>query len=125
MQAALERELVDTEAKLAREKAEAANPTTATGGGDGDSEMAGVEEQPANGRADDEVSEAGSEDLEAESSGSEEEDEEDEGEGEGEGEGDEDMEMGEDEEKNNAETTNGEQKNGIQQQQGNPEVMVH
>lgn len=120
MQAALERELAETEAKLAREKTE---PTMA----DGDSKMAGVDPPEPTSKADDEVSEAGSEDLEAESSGSEDEDDDEEGEGEAEaegGEGDEDMEMGdgEGEERPTEEgaTTNGERK-PVQQ----PEVMVH
>ena len=116
MQAALERELAETEAKLARGKAE---PTMA----DGDSEMAGIDPPEPTSKADEEVSEAGSEDLEAESSGSEDEDEDEEGEAEG-GEGDEDMEMGdgEGEEKPTEEgaVTNGERK-PVQQ----PEVMVH
>jgi histone chaperone ASF1 len=118
LQAALERELADTEAKLATEKAE---PTASA---DGDSEMAGIEAPEPASKEDEEGSEAGSEDLEAESSGSEEEDEEEDGEGEGEG--DEDMEMGDGEgEEKPAEdaTTNGEQK--PVQHQGNPEVMVH
>ncbi|KAL9609013.1 MAG: hypothetical protein Q9204_009188, partial [Flavoplaca sp. TL-2023a] len=57
--------------------------------------MAGAEDTagPSAPKAEDEVSDAGSEDLEAESSGSEEEEIEDE---DGEGEADEDMEMGED-----------------------------
>jgi len=65
-----------------------------------DHAMGGAEDTagPSNGdpvKEDDDASDAGSEDLEAESSGSEEEDL-DEEEGEGEGDGDEDMEMGED-----------------------------
>ena len=128
LQAALERDLEETEAKLATAKAE---PTTTT---DGDAEMAGTDQmevEPAS-RADDEASEAGSEDLEADSSGSEDEDEEEEGEGEGEvegGDGDEDMEMGDGEgegkgAEEGAGTTNGEQKQPIQQS-GHAEVMVH
>ena len=122
LQAALERELEDTEAKLANIKAE---PTT-----DHDMEMGGTEQPEAASRGDDEGSEAGSEDLEAESSGSEDEDEEEEGVGEGEGEGaegHEDMEMGEggSEEKHAADgiTSNGERK--PIEQQGHAEVMVH
>ncbi len=126
LQAALERDLEETEAKLANAKAE---PRTTT---DGDAEMADtdhMEVEPAN-RADDEVSEAGSEDLEADSSGSEDEDEEEEGEGEGDGgDADEDMEMGDGEGEGKgagegAGTTNGEQKQPIQQS-GHAEVMVH
>ena len=64
-----------------------------------DEEMGGAEDTagPSNtgATAEDDESDAGSEDLEAESSGSEDE-ELDEEEGEGEGEGDEDLEMGED-----------------------------
>lgn len=120
LQAALERELEDTEAKLANIKGE---PTT-----DHDSEMGGTEQPEAASRGDDEGSEAGSEDLEAESSGSDDEDEEEEGEGEGEGaEGHEDMEMGDggSEEKPAADgiTRNGERK--PIEQQGHAEVMVH
>lgn len=121
LQAALEHELEDAEAKLATAKAE---PTA-----DGDSEMAGVEVLEPASKEDEEGSEVGSEDLEAESSGSEDEEEEEEGEGEGEGEaeGDEDMEMGEgDGEGKPADegaTTNGEQKSIPQQ--GHAEVMVH
>jgi len=120
LQAALERELEDTEAKLATAKVE---PTP-----DGDSKMAGIEQpEPTRKKEEEEGSEAGSEDLEAESSGSDDDDEEEEGEGEGEAEGDEDMEMGDgDGEGKAAEegaTTNGEQK--PIQRQGNAEVMVH
>lgn len=122
MQVALERELEDAEAKLAKEKVE---PTM-----DGDSEMAGTEPMEPASKGDDEVSEAGSEDLEAESSSDEDEDEEEEAEGEGEGEGadeDEDMEMaegdGEEKPAEEAGVTNGEQK--PIQQQGHPAVMVH
>ena len=122
MQAALERELADTEAKLATAKAE---PTP-----DMDAEMAGTDQPEPASKADDEVSEAGSEDLEADSSGSEDEDEDEEGEGEGEvegGEADEDMEMGdgEGEEKlaQNGTETDGQQKSI--QQPGHSEVMVH
>ncbi|KAI9738216.1 MAG: Histone chaperone asf1 [Cirrosporium novae-zelandiae] len=84
-----------------------------------DEEMAGVEETsgalPV--KEEDEASDAGSEDLEAESSGSdEEEDEEDE-----EGDGDEDMEMGDDEQKPAVDKSA--QQSIQEQQQG--EVMVH
>lgn len=75
----------------------------------------------------DEASDAGSEDLEAESSGSEDEeldeeegDGEGEGEAEGEGEGDEDMEMGDD-----GEQKAGEVKQHPLGQVRNGEVMVH
>lgn len=84
-------------------------------------DMGGTEEEQATankGAVDDGASEAGSEDLEGESSGSEEEDE-DEGEGEGEPE-DEDMEMG-DEDK--AQQSNV-QDHGMQQQH-QADVMVH
>lgn len=121
LQAALERELEDTEAKLANVKAE-----TAT---DGDSEMGGTEQPEPASRGDEEGSEAESEDLEAESSGSEDEEEE-EGDGEGEvegAEGNEDMEMGEGENEEKR-AGDGTSKNGEQkpiQQQGHAEVMVH
>jgi histone chaperone ASF1 len=91
-------------------------------------EMAGVEQmevEPTSKEADEEGSEAGSEDLEAESSGSE--DEEEEEEGEGEGEADEDMEMGDGEGEGKpteeGAATNGEQKSIPHQ--GHAEVMVH
>lgn len=120
LQAALEHELAETEANLAKEKAQAIMA-------DGDLEMAGVDPPEPASKADEEVSEAESEDLEAESSGSDDEDEEEEGEGEAEaegGEGDEDMEMGdgEGEEKLGEEgaVTNGERKQAQQS-----EVMVH
>lgn len=127
LQAALESELADTEANLAKESAQPA--------ADGDSEMAGVEQTEPASKGDDEGSEAGSEDLEAESSGSEDDDEEEEGEGEAEAEaegadgaeGDEDMEMGEGEPEEKP-ADEGTAKNGGQktiQQQGQPEVMVH
>ena len=106
LQAALEKELADTEA--------AATKTSTNGE---DHEMAGAEEPAAKVKDEDEVSEAGSEDLEADSSGSDDDEEDDEG---GDGEGDEDMEMAE----GAAETTtNGEQKPIPQQVQ--PQVMVH
>jgi histone chaperone ASF1 len=105
MQAALERELAETEAAAAK------------AGADGeDHEMEGTEEAAAKVKddEDDDVSDAGSEDLEAESSGSEDEEEEEEA---GEGE---DMEMGDAEEKAADTKTNGEQK-PVQ----SAEVMVH
>ncbi|KAL9040949.1 MAG: hypothetical protein Q9180_001597 [Flavoplaca navasiana] len=86
-----------------------------------DEEMAGAEDTagPSAPKAEDEVSDAGSEDLEAESSGSEEEDIEEE---EGEGEADEDMEMGEDGDgATHAEAGRGEKLQG----QHPGEVMVH
>lgn len=79
MQAALEKELAEEEAK----------PEEA-----GDQAMAGTDDKD-----DDAVSETGSEDLEAESSDSEDEDEEEEG-----GEGDEDVEMGDGDDKTAADT---------------------
>lgn len=128
LQAALERELEDTEAKLATIKAEEPVPV------DGDAEMAGTDDvEPTRKPAaeDEEGSEAGSEDLEAESSGSDDDEEEEEGEGEGEvegeGDGDEDMEMGDGEGEGKpvqeGAATNGERKAG--QQARHPEVMVH
>jgi histone chaperone ASF1 len=121
LQAALELELEATEAKLA-------NTAKAEPIADVDMEMAGVEQmevEPTSKEADEEGSEAGSEDLEAESSGSEDEDEEEEGEGEGEA--DEDMEMGDGEGEgkpaDEGAATNGEQKSIPQQ--GHAEVMVH
>ncbi|KAI4109007.1 MAG: hypothetical protein L6R37_000725 [Teloschistes peruensis] len=86
-----------------------------------DEEMAGAEDTsgaPAT-NAKDEVSDAGSEDLEAESSGSEDEDIEEE---EAEGDGDEDMEMGEDGD-GAAQTETGKEENMHGQHAG--EVMVH
>ena len=102
MQAALEKELEETE-------------KTAT---NGDAEMAGTDEPKAVVKEADEASEAGSEDLEADSSDDDDDDEEEEG---GENEGDEDMEMADGEEK--PAQTNGETKPDPAQQQ--PEVMVH
>ncbi|KAL8771699.1 MAG: hypothetical protein Q9209_002890 [Squamulea sp. 1 TL-2023] len=86
-----------------------------------DEEMAGAEDTagPSAPKAEDEESDAGSEDLEAESSGSEEEDIEEE---EGEGDADEDMEMGEDGEAA-AHTEAGKEKQMHGQHQN--EVMVH
>lgn len=105
MQAALEKELAETEAAAAAAK------DGATGE---DHDMEGTEEAAAKVKDDeeDDVSDAGSEDLEAESSGSEDEEEE---EGDGEGE---DMEMETDEKPANA--AHGEQK-PVQ----SAEVMVH
>ena len=116
LQAALERELADTEAKIATAKTEAA--TT-----DGDAEMAGHDQPEVRAKDDEEGSEAGSEDLEADSSGSEDEDEEEEGEGEAEGgDNDEDMEMG-DADGDEKQAANGQEK--PIQQSGGSEVMVH
>ncbi|KAA6408766.1 MAG: histone chaperone asf1 [Lasallia pustulata] len=89
-----------------------------------DEEMAGADDTagPSDGveaKAEDEESDAGSEDLEAESSGSEDEDIEEE---EGEGDGDEEMDMGEDGEQKAPEPVTGKQQ-PIGQQHG--EVMVH
>lgn len=110
-----------------------AQPTT---NGDGDHDMDGADDTAgaaANGavaadvKEEDEASDAGSEDLEAESSGSDEEDlDEDEGEGEGEGEaeGDEDMEMGEDGGETKAEGGGAAQGHPLGQGSGG-EVMVH
>jgi histone chaperone ASF1 len=105
MQAALERELAETEAAAAQ-----------AGDKGEDHDMEGTEEAAAKvgDDEDDEVSDAGSEDLEAESSGSED-DEEEEDAGEGE-----DMEMGDAEEKPADTKMNGEQK-PVQ----SAEVMVH
>ncbi|KAI9876190.1 MAG: Histone chaperone asf1, partial [Watsoniomyces obsoletus] len=103
MQAALEKELEETE------KA----PQS------GDAAMAGTGEAQATTKDDDEVSNAGSEDLEEDSSDDDEEDEEEE-EG-GENDGDEDMEIADGEEK--PAQTNGEAKSV--KQASHPEVMVH
>ncbi|KAI4174501.1 MAG: hypothetical protein LQ343_002258 [Gyalolechia ehrenbergii] len=83
-----------------------------------DEEMGGADDTagPAAAKAEDDESDAGSEDLEAESSGSEEEDIEEE---EGDGEADEDMDMGED----TAQTSAGKEPAIQGQHQG--EVMVH
>lgn len=99
MQAALEKELEETEAKVEDE----------TTGADAD--MGGTEVVA---KKEDE-SDAGSEDLEEESSSDDEEEEE-------EGEGEEDMEMGEGEEKPADATANGDKKTTSGKQ---PEVMVH
>jgi histone chaperone ASF1 len=111
MQAALEKELAETEA------AAAANPTT---NGE-DHEMVGTDDLAAKLKDEDEVSEAGSEDLEADSSGSD--DEEDEEEGAEGAEADEDMEMVEGDEKPAEPGNSGEQK--PMPQQGQQQVMVH
>lgn len=105
MQAALERELAETEAAAAQ-----------AGDKGDDHDMEGTEEAAAKVRdeEEDDVSDAGSEDLEAESSGSED-DEEEEDAAEGE-----DMEMGDADEKPADTKTNGEQK-PVQ----SAEVMVH
>lgn len=112
MQAALEKELAETEAAAAKDIPDGE-----------DLNMAGTEEAAVEVKAaedDDAASEAGSEDLEAESSGSDDEDEEEEGE---EADGDEDMEMADGEEKpTEAVKTSSGQKSMPQQQ---PEVMVH
>ena len=105
MQAALEKELADTEAKM---------PQPAT---NGDAEMGGTDEPQARAKDEDEGSDAGSEDLEEESSDDDEEEDE-------EGEGDEDMEMGDGEQKPAQAQANGEKKPSQQVQQ-QPEVMVH
>ena len=99
LEEALKADLQQTEAELA-----------AVPDADGDAAMGGVEGPSA--KEDDDESDNGSEDLEAESSGSEDEDEE-----EGEEGGDEDMEMGE----------AGTQPNGKENQiqKGGQEVMVH
>jgi histone chaperone ASF1 len=115
MQAALEKELAETEAA-------AAAAEQATNGDD--HEMAGTGELAAKVREDDEVSEAGSEDLEADSSGSDDEDDEEEG-GEGaEGDADEDMDLAEGDENKSAEAVKGGEQEPMPQQ-GHPQVMVH
>ncbi len=99
MQAALEKELEETEK---------ANTN-------GDAEMGGVEDQKPEVKEDDEVSEAGSEDLEADSSDDDDDDEEEEG-----GDNDEDLEMADGEGK--PAVTNGDTKSEPALKQ---EVMVH
>jgi histone chaperone ASF1 len=111
MQAALEKELAETEAAVA------ANQTT---NGE-DHDMAGADDLAAKLKDEDEVSEAGSEDLEADSSGSD--DEEDEEEGAEGAEADEDMEAVEGDEKPAEPVKAGEQKS--MPQQGQQQVMVH
>jgi histone chaperone ASF1 len=108
MQAALEKELADTEA------------ATGKAADNGDAEMGGTDNAQAQVKEVDEASDAGSEDLEDESS-DDDDDEEDE---EGEGEGDDDMEMADGEEKAAEAQKNGEKKPDQQAQQ-QPEVMVH
>ena len=109
MQAALEQELEETNAK-ARENGE-------------DSEMGGTDEQ-AKVKEEDAESEAGSEDLEAESSDEDDEEEDDE-EGEGEGEeAEEDAEMADGEENKENAKTNGEQKQTVIAN-AQPAVKVH
>jgi histone chaperone ASF1 len=109
MQAALEKEYAETEATAAKD---AANGE--------DHDMGGTDET-VKVKDDDELSDVGSEDLEA--SSSDEEDEEDEEEG-AEVEGDEDMEMGDAEaEEKPSEQTNGDQK-PIRQHE-HAQVMVH
>ena len=103
MQAALEKELAETEAEL---------PKPAT---NGDAEMGGTEEAQVQTKEEEEGSEAGSEDLDEESSDDDEEEEE---------EGDEDMDMADGEEKPAQAQTNGE-KNPDQHAHQQPEVMVH
>jgi histone chaperone ASF1 len=109
MQAALEKELAETEA------AAAANQTT---NGE-DHDMVGTDDLAAKLKDEDEVSEAGSEDLEADSSGSDDEEDEEGAEG---AEADEDMEMVEGDEKPAEPVKAGEQKSMPQQGQ---QVMVH
>ncbi|KAL8955290.1 MAG: hypothetical protein Q9183_006705 [Haloplaca sp. 2 TL-2023] len=107
------------------EAAEAAEVETAEGAkaNGEDEEMGGAEDTsgPPAAKAEDEESDAGSEDLEAESSGSEDEEIEEE-EGEGEGDNDEDMEMGEDGEGVGSSEANKDQHRQAQHQ---GEVMVH
>ena len=105
MQAAVEKELAEFETE---------NVAT-----NGDADMGGTDQPHAAPKEDDEASEAGSEDLEADSSDDDDDDEDEEEAGGNEG--DEDMEMGDGEEKPAA--TNGETKSATGQQQ--PEVMVH
>ena len=114
MQAALEKELAETEA------AAAANQTT---NGD-DHEMAGTDDLAAKLKDEDEVSEAGSEDLEADSSESDDEEDDEEGAEGAEGaEADDDMEMAEGDEKPAEPVKAGEPK--PMPQQGQQQVMVH
>ena len=109
MQAALEKELAETEAAATAAR-------QATNGED--HEMEGTDEQATK---DDDASEAESEDLEADSSGSDDEDDDEEG---AEGvEGDEDMEMAEGDEKPTENVKASEQK--PIPQQGQAQVMVH
>ena len=114
MQAALEKELAETEAAEAAAK-------LATNGEDHD--MAGTDDLSTKVKDDDEVSEAGSEDLEADSSGSDDEDEEEEVVEGAEGDADDDMEMAEGDEKP-AETVKVDEQKPMPQQ-GQAQVMVH
>jgi len=100
MQAALERELADEEAKVNTEE----SGTDKTMGGTDDKED------------EDDASDNGSEDLEAESSEDDDEEEDEEG-----GEAEEDVEMGEGDDKSASKTTNGESHAGPAKQ----EVMAH
>lgn len=100
------------------EEEEAAEEVEAETAEGEDAEMAGAEDTAAAKKDDDAASDAGSEDLEAESSG----DEEDEEEEEEEGDGDEDMDMGEDGEK--APEANG-NVHAEQPLQQSADVMVH
>jgi histone chaperone ASF1 len=107
MQAALEKELEETEKAATN----------------GDAEMAGAEETPADAEADN-ASEAGSEDLEQESSDDDDDEDEEEG---GENEGDEDTEMADGDDK--PATTNGEAESAAESKpdlkKQDPEVMAH
>ncbi|KKY15037.1 putative histone chaperone asf1 [Phaeomoniella chlamydospora] len=118
MQAALERELAETEKRVAEDE----QKKTATNGGD--AEMGGTERAPKAAKEEEEDgSDAESEDLEAESSGSE--DEEDE-EGEGEGEGDEDVEMCDDGENKGAAAGDGKGPNtAVNGGESSAEIIVH
>lgn len=115
MQAALEKELAETEAAAALAK-EATNGE--------DHEMAGTDDLATKLREDDDASEAGSEDLEADSSGSEDEDDDEEGAEGAEGDADEDMEIAEGDNNKPAETVKAEEQKPMPQQ-GQPQVMVH
>jgi histone chaperone ASF1 len=121
-------EEAELEAALVKELADVEREVTAF---DEDQEMGGIENTTSarNGELtkddDDEESEAGSEDLEAESSGSDEEDlEEDEG---GEGDGDEDVEMGDDGDQKGDDSAGNKQADPTTQPQPQQqsEVMVH
>ncbi|KAI9759849.1 MAG: Histone chaperone asf1 [Chaenotheca gracillima] len=111
----------EEEEELVEAPAEGADSKEATGE---DVEMGGADENavakdPAAEKEDEEGSDDGSEDLEAESSGSEEDDVEEE---EGEGDGDEDMEMGEDA---GEKATNGNAESGQPVQAHQETVMAH
>ena len=114
MQAALEKELAETEAAEAAVK---------KGSNGEDHEMVGTDEVATKVKDDDEISETGSEDLEADSSGSDDEDEDEEVVEGTEGDADEDMEMAEGDEKPADTVKEGEQK--PMPQQGQAQVMVH